>query len=252
MTRTDSNGSPNGLRGSLFLDSLCAHTLSGLAPHVTKVSHLHGQVLARPGRPTEHVDFPLHSVVSTITMMGDGSAIEVGLTGREGLVGPAHAFGTRTSLHTTVVQIPGDALRLDAGVFEQAVEREPDLRDRVRAFAHYIFTAAAQFTACNRLHPIEERYARWLLMVQDRTHSDEIPLTQEFTAEMLGVRRAGVTVVAGRLNEAGLITVGRSRVTVRDRRGLEKVACECYSTVNDALRKLLGVHLGAERQPSAV
>ena len=189
--------------GNFFLDSLPLEVGERFAPALVLVTLKRGQVLGRPNERTNFLYFPLKSVISTITQMADGLAVEVGLAGHEGIGGLSYAFGSRTSLHTTIVQIADSALRLDADTFEDAVNTERELRERVLAYAHYVFTAAAQFAACNRLHPVEERYARWLLMAEDRVQGPELTLTQEFMAQMLGVRRAGVTVVAGKMSEAG-------------------------------------------------
>lgn len=229
--------------GNLLLDSLSEGALAALLPRMARVTLEHGKVIALPNEVTNCVYFPINCVISTVTRMQDGSAIEVGLTGHEGMAGLCYAFGSRTSFQTAVVQLPDSAWCIEAADFENVVARVSEIQTRVRAYAHYVFTAAAQFAACNRLHPVEERYARWLLMAQDRTGSAGIPLTQEFTAEMLGVRRAGVTVVAGKLSEAGLISTHRGHVTVLNRERLRAVACECYGVVNDALHAMLGFKL---------
>ena len=140
----------------------------------------------------------------------------------------------------TVVQIADSGYNMDAQRFLALVNEHAELRDRALAYAEYSFSASTQFAACNRLHPIEERYARWMLMADDRVGADEFALTQEYAAQMLGVRRAGVTVVAGTLSEAGLIAYTRGHVRVLDRPGLMEAACECYGVVNAELRRLMG------------
>lgn len=129
---------------------------------------------------------------------------------------------------------------MSADLFLRQLEIDADLRARVFAYAEYSFIAAAQFAACNRLHPIAERYARWLLMADDRVGMREFELTQEFSAQMLGVRRPGVTVVALELSNAGLISYRRGHISILDRQGLEEAACECYSVVNFELQRLMG------------
>jgi CRP-like cAMP-binding protein len=172
--------------------------------------------------------------------MADGSAVEVGLAGHEGMSALSLAFGSRTTPHTTMVQIPNSAYSMPAEAFLSQLGLDRALNARVLSYAEYSFNAAAQFVACNRLHPVEERYARWILMAHDRVGEGEFMLTQEFTAQMLGVRRASVTVVAGAMSDSGLIAYRRGFISVLDRVALEEVACECYRVVNAELQRLLG------------
>lgn len=199
-----------------------------------------GQILASPHVPVEAVYFPLRSVISTITQMDGGEAIEVGLAGAEGMSALSMAFGSRTSAHTTVVQIADSAYCMTADDFMRVLHDDAALSALMRAYAEYSFGAATQFAACNRLHPIVERYARWLLMADDRVGGEDFILTQEYSAQMLGVRRAGVTVVAGQMSEVGIISYRRGRVSIHDRERLEDAACECYDAVNRELRRCMG------------
>ncbi len=208
-----------------------------------------GHVIAEPGARIKEVFFPIRTVISTLTRMLDGDAVEVGLAGHEGMSGVCLAYGMRESSHAMIVQIGDSAYGMGADAFVQQLNGDIELKERLLAYAGYSFIAATQFAACNRLHPIEERYARWLLMADDRIGSGEISLTQEFAAQMLGVRRAGVTVVAGTLSAAGLISYGRGHVTVLDRAGLEEAACECYRAVNTELHRFMGY--GAVQVPVA-
>jgi CRP-like cAMP-binding protein len=239
-----------GATGNLFLDALPPATAERIVSMLSLVALKRGTVLAAPGNPFEHVYFPVHSLISTITRMADGSAVEVGIAGHEGLSSMSLAFGSRISVHSTIVQIPDSAYRMRAEAFAAQTRSDIGLRERVLAYGQYVFTAATQFAACNRLHPVEERYARWLLMADDRVGNDEFSLTQEYSAQMLGVRRASVTVVAGTMSQAGLITYRRGRITVLDRHQLECAACECYAAANDELQRLMGYdvrHRRAER-----
>jgi CRP-like cAMP-binding protein len=182
-------------------------------------------------------------MISTLTQMADGTAVEVGIAGHEGMSALSLSFGNRTSPHTTIVQIsqPDNAsYSMPADAFLAAQSDDRELHERCKAFGEYSFIAATQFAACNRLHPVEERYARWLLMADDRVGGGEFMLTQDFTAEMLGVRRASVTVVAGMLSTAGLIAYRRGHLQVRDLEGLRNTACECYQALDDELQRLLG------------
>lgn len=238
---------PRAFTGNSFLDSLPASTRAKLLPLLTLGPLKKGHVLAQPGMPIDTVYFPVRSVISTLTRMMDGGAVEVGLAGHEGMSALPVAFGSRSSPHVTVVQISDSAYCMEAQPFVTMMKDDPDLRDRAFAYAEYSFSAATQFAACNRLHPIEERYARWMLMAGDRVGADDFALTQEYAAQMLGVRRAGVTVVAGIFNEAGLVAYTRGRVRVLDRAGLAEVACECYGVVNAELQRLMGY--GARNSP---
>jgi CRP-like cAMP-binding protein len=211
-----------------------------------------GQVLSRSRGSVEDVYFPVRSVISTISQMSDGQAVEVGLAGFEGMSPIAIAYGSHVSAHTTIVQIADSAYSMRADDFLTEMSNNPALRERMLAYAEYSFGAASQFAACNRLHPIVERYARWLLMADDRVGGEDFILTQEFSAQMLGVRRAGVTVVAGQMGEAGLISYHRGHIVIRDRERLTEAACECYEAVNAEMKRLLGYTLrGSETSPDA-
>ena len=223
-----------------FLSTLPYETRARLEPLLEPISLQKGSVLAAPGADVTHVYFPTGSVISTVTLMADGSGVEVGFAGGEGFSPTSVAFGSLTLSHSTSVQISGPAFRMTADAFFSEVTRDPELRRRVFAFAEYSFVAATQFAACNRLHSIEERYARWLLMADDRVARTEFLLTQEFTAQMLGVRRASITVVAGAFSAAGLIAYKRSLIRVLDHAGIERLACECYRVVNGELDRILG------------
>ena len=223
-----------------FLESLPELTRERISRQLEVVALVKGTVLAAPGADVTHVYFPLDSVISTVTLMSDGNGVEVGFAGLEGFSPMAVAFGSRSLPHSTVVQISGKAQRMTAEAFLAETERDAALRRHVFAFAEYSFIAATQFAACNRLHSIEERYARWLLMADDRVGREEFVLTQEFTAQMLGVRRASVTVVAGEFSAAGLIAYKRSLIRVLDHDKLETFACECYRVLRTELDRVLG------------
>lgn len=237
-----------GTTGNLFLDSLAPPTAAALLPLVLRVSLRKGQILAEPDVPVEMIYFPIRSVISTVNRMTDGTAVEVGIAGPEGFSSQALAFGDLTGTQTSIVQIPDSAYAMSAHAFIELVGNDIQLRNRARNYAHFVYAAAAQFAACNRLHPIIARYARWLLMADDRVRSDEFDLTQEYSAQMLGVRRAGVTVAAGELSDNGAIAYRRGHVSVLDRPRLEAISCECYGVVNAQLRRLMGYDI--RRNPS--
>jgi CRP-like cAMP-binding protein len=197
------------------------------------------QVLHEVGAPLEDVYFIEQGVASVLTNMADGSTIEVGMIGMEGMVGVPALLGGKTSVQKVIVQIPGTALRMNAALCKAAFDQSEAVRRVVLRFTEAVLNLSAQTAACNRLHTIEQRCARWMLMAVDRVQSDEIPLTHEFLSSMLGVRRAGVTNTAGELQSSGLIRYHRGLLTIVDRDGLEMTACECYRIDHDRLNGLL-------------
>jgi CRP-like cAMP-binding protein len=233
--------------GNMFLDSLTAPGRAKLSALLVEKKVAHAEVLSEPGELFKAVYFPIRSVISTVTVTVEGAAVEVGLAGNEGLSPLPVAFGSRRSRHGTVVQIPDSALCMGADEFLAAVKDDQELRERCSRLAEYTFAAASQFAACNGVHPVEERYARWILMAHDRVGLPEFSLTQEYSAQMLGVRRATVTNIALGLSKTGLITYRRGRIVITDRDGLEDAACECYAAVNGDLWRLMGY--GFNRKP---
>jgi CRP-like cAMP-binding protein len=208
---------------------------SGLQP----VSLAQRQVLFPAGAPLEWIYFIEAGVASVLTSMTDGSTIEVGMIGREGLVGAAGLLGGDMSAQHVIVQVPGTALRIKVAACQAAFEQSATVRAPVLRYVQHLLDLSAQTAACNRLHSIEERCARWVLMARDRQDDDVMPMTHEFLASMLGVRRAGVTETVGELNRSGLIQNHRGAVTILDREGLEAAACECYRVDHERLMRLL-------------
>jgi CRP-like cAMP-binding protein len=197
------------------------------------------QVLYEAGAPLEYVCFIEQGVASVLTNMADGSTIEVGMIGMEGMVGVSALLGGDVSAQQVIVQIPGSALRMSAALCKAAFDRSESVRRVALRFVEAILNLSAQTAACNRLHSIEQRCARWLLMALDRSQSDRIPLTHEFLASMLGVRRAGVTNTAGELQRSGLIRYHHGQLTIIDREGLEAIACEGHRIDHERLTRLL-------------
>jgi CRP-like cAMP-binding protein len=198
------------------------------------------QVVLQPGKAIDTVYFPEGAVVSLLTTMEDGGAVEVATVGNEGIVGvPVFLGGHGMSARDLYqVQVPGQARTMDSETFLKASRREP-LRGLVERYAQALFTQVSQQVACNALHSVTERCSRWMLLTADRVGQNEFPLTQEFLAQMLGVRRASVTVAAGTLQHAGFIRYSRGRVTIVDREGLEDAACECYRIIRTEFDRLL-------------
>jgi CRP-like cAMP-binding protein len=199
-----------------------------------------GEVIAAAGEPFRHVYFPETAVLSLINRMADGAAVEVGTVGNEGIAGVAAFLEAEASANETIAQIPGAASRVPVAAFVAGAEQRPVLRRLLNRYTQAYLTQVAQTAACNRLHGIEARCARWLLMTHDRVdQAERFPLTQEFLAIMLGVRRVGVTLAAGALRDAGLIRYSRGAIHVIDREGLEAAACECYAIVRRQFDRLL-------------
>jgi CRP-like cAMP-binding protein len=190
------------------------------------------QILYGQGEPLTHVYFPISSVVSLLTVMEDGESVEVATIGNEGMVGLKLFCGISGDSAKAITQSPGLAYRMPTQVFNQLACQEPvrTVIDRyLRALLGQVFLSGG----CNRFHSVTERFARWLLMMQDRSGVDEFPFTQEFLAEILGVRRQSVAVMETTLEKARFIKPGRGKVAILDRKGLESIACECYRRVRD-------------------
>lgn len=192
-----------------------------------------GTVLTRPGEVPEHAHFMVSGITSVVTQMRDGAAAEVGLIGREGLVESMQLLGSANSPTTAFVQVEGSALQIPFAVIQKETQAGgPLLRSILEFVQRHNFTLT-QIAACNGLHEIEERLARWLLMVRDRVESPRFDLTQEFMATMLGTRRTSVTLAAGRLQQSGLIEYRRGHIQILDPDKLQSAACECYLVVRD-------------------
>jgi CRP-like cAMP-binding protein len=195
-------------------------------------------VLFDPGQPIEFVHFPIDGVISLVTPLADGNIVEVATIGNEGIVGVPLVPGGSLAVRA-ISQVGGRTLRLEAREFFRAVERLPAFRELVQKYVQALFGQISQAAACNRLHSNEERLSRWLLMSHDRVGTDTFPITHEFLGQMLGSRRATVTLSAGLLQSAGLIRYHRGRVTIVDREGLESVSCECYGIIKAALDRVV-------------
>ncbi len=229
-----------GRTGNLFLDTLGTASAELLLPQLERVSLPSSAPIAYPGTPLEYVIFPLGSVVSAVTTMLDGTDVEVTLVGRDGLYGVQVALGDDESSGSAMVQIPGPLFRIASARFRDALVADSALNERVLRYTQATLVTVAQCSGCNRLHPTNERCARWLLMAHDRVPADEMLLTHEYLATMLGVRRHGVSLAAAALEQAGFIEYHRGRIVMRNRAGLEQTACECYAAANGALERLLG------------
>jgi CRP-like cAMP-binding protein len=227
-------------RENRILDALPSKEYKRLLPVLSPVSLEMKRRLLEPGTAIDTIYFPRSAVVSLLTTMDGGSAVEVATIGNEGIVGVpvflgAQAMGARDFYQ---VQVPGHAVAMDTAAFLESTRRDP-LRGLVQRYAQALFSQITQQVACNGLHSVEERCSRWMLLTHDRVGGDEFPLTQEFLAQMLGVRRASVTVAAGILQKAGFIRYSRGRVAIVDRDGLENSSCECYRIIRTEFDRLL-------------
>jgi CRP-like cAMP-binding protein len=187
-----------------------------------------GDTLYKSSDPVRHVYFPLESYISIVTPVAGHSALEVALVGNEGMQGISVVLGVNISQFNALVQGQGHALRMNAARFRHALNHSPALKRIMNRYIYVLTTQVAQMSVCNRFHMVEARLARWLLMTQDRAHSNNLHITQECLAMMLGVRRVGITKGAGSLQQRKLIHYRRGNITIIDRHGLEVAACECY------------------------
>ena len=227
-------------RGNRLLDLLPAADRRRLLDHMELVELDLRQPVYEPGKPIEYVYFPLTTVISMLAVMDDGQAVEVATMGNEGMAGLPVFLGATSSPDQAFAQVPGRALRMSAGEFRELANGAGMVQGLLQRYTQAFFVQLAQGAACNRLHSTDQRLARWLLLTHDRVGQDQFPLTQEFMAQMLAVRRATVTEAAGRLQQAGLITYSRGIVTILDRPGLEVVSCECYRIITDEHTHLVG------------
>jgi CRP-like cAMP-binding protein len=200
----------------------------------------YGEVLYHPEEPIGYVYFPLTSVCSLLVQMNDGDEVEGATIGREGFVGLPVLWGSGIALERIQLQHGGWLARMRVADFQSAVEAEPVLRQVLLLYTHVFVKQVTQSAACNRLHSTPERCARWLLMMHDRVERDVLDLTHDLLARMLGVRRVTVTLLAGRLQRDGLISYSRGRITIRDRRGLERIACECHASTRAEYERIFG------------
>lgn len=221
---------PARIRNRL-LASLSPADFAELADDFQLVGLAKSQVIYDVGASLDYIYFIEEGLTSVLTIMEDGASSEVGMVGAEGLIGVSALLGGTASAQQVIVQLPGAALRITVAACKAAFESNPRIRAVLLRFIEYLLNLSSQIAGCNRLHSIEQRLARWLLMASDRIGSHVLPLTQEFLAAMLGVRRSGVSEAAGELQRAGLIRYRRGEISVLDHAGLEHTACECYALV---------------------
>ena len=222
-----------------ILSRLPADELEQVAPHLQRVPLTRRMVAYDPLHPISHVYFVESGVISVVSVMRDRTAIETATIGCEGMIGLPVYLGVDAVPEQAFVQVPGEALRIPTPQFRALTPRMPVLQQLLNRYAVCVFTLAAQCSGCNRAHTMEQRCARWLLMVHDRMPGDEFELTQDFLSQMLGVRRATVSETASQLQQAGLISYSRGRMAIVDRGGLERVVCECYGIIRSTFARIL-------------
>ena len=225
---------------NLLLCALPPAELEYLLPHLQPMTFSLGQIVYEPGESIECCYFPTDSVVSLLYTMQDGTTAEMGLVGNEGVLGVALFLGGESTCSRAIVPVAGDALRLSAKILREEFTQSRPLQHLLLRYTQSLLTQISQTAVCNRLHSVEQRLCRWLLLCHDRKNRSELLMTQELIANMLGGRRESVTVAAGHLQDAGLIHYCRGHITIMDRVGLEAAACECYRIVEDESDRLFG------------
>ena len=223
-----------------LLEALPADDYALITSNLTQLELDRGRLLYEPGDPIEHVYFPHDGVISLMTLMENGAAIESATIGPEGALGLMAAVAPRQSLSRAIVQTPLRAARISAERLHEVWKRSDRLRDLIDRHTEALYGHAIQSVACNALHSVEARFCRWLLSCHDRISTDRVALTQEFLADMLGVQRTTVTAAARSLQEKGVIRYRRGVVDIVDRQALQATACECYGVIRGTYRRLLG------------
>jgi CRP-like cAMP-binding protein len=224
---------------NLLLCDLPLSVREHLLPHLQAVTLELGQVVYEPGERIEYCYFPATAVMSLLYTMQDGSTAEMGLVGNEGVLGVAAFLGGESTCSRALVAVAGDALRLPANLLRREFAHSESFQQQLLRYTQALITQVSQTAVCNRLHSVEERLCRWLLLCHDRKNCSPLLMTQELIANMLGGRRESVTVAAGRLQDAGLIHYCRGRISILDRKGIEAAVCECYRIVEDEFDRLL-------------
>jgi CRP-like cAMP-binding protein len=229
----------NAKTGNRLLDAMPQESLKRIKPHLESVA----LVAVEPLHPAEYAYFPVSGVISVISMMSDGTTVEVGMSGREGMYCISAILGDDAPFQTAVVPLPGRAFQLKTRLLRQEMQADDALQTLLLRYVQAFVNGIAQSAACNRLHLLEQRCARWLLACHDRADGDTFPMTQEFIAMMLGVRRPGISLAAQSLKEKGLITYNHGAMTVLDRHGLEAATCECHRIIQDERDRLMAAPL---------
>lgn len=228
-------------RGNFLLNRLTRSDYDLLAGEFETVTLAPEQIIYRHDEPIEYVYFPTTAMLSWIATTSEGERVEVGVVGWEGMVGIPEILGYESSPYAVEVELPGEAVRIGAQRFKAEFQRFASIHSILFRYTYTALMQLAQSNACGRFHTVEERLCRWLLMAHDRSASDELRLTQEILAGMIGARRPAVTLVVGALQKAGLIQARRGRIVLLDRERMEAAACECYPIIRRAFDQFLGL-----------
>lgn len=223
-----------------LLAALPSEELTPLLPNMERISFSLGEVVYESGGRLNYVYFPTTAIVSLLYTMENGATAEMGLVGNDGVVGIALFMGGNTMPNRAVVQGAGDVLRMRAKALQDEFGKGGNFQLLLLRYTQALITQISQTAVCNRLHTVEQQLCRWLLLSHDRVNADDLVMTQELIADMLGVRREGVTVAAGRLQDDGAISYARGHIKILDRQKLEATVCECYKVVKDEFDRLLG------------
>jgi CRP-like cAMP-binding protein len=230
---------PNGPNNTV-LGSIPKREFARLEAALEPVTLKFGEVLYEPGKAIRHVYFPIDCLISLLTAVDKRRSLEVGMVGNEGMAGMPFILGMGVSGVRALVQGGGNALRMPAEPFRSEFGRNAALQDALYRYMYALMAQISQTAACNRFHEVEPRLARWLLMTRDRVGSDEFPLTHEFLAHMLGVRREGVSEAASALKDRDLIEYRRGKIQILDVKGLKATSCSCYQIVQTAFKRAQG------------
>ena len=240
---------------SLKIDALKNHLLAALPkeefvrlePNLELISLPLGKVIYESGDKMTHAYFPTTAIISMLYIMENGGTAEIGIAGNNGLIGTPLFMGGESTSSRAVVQSTGDAIRIKAKALQIEFERGGLFQKLLLRYTQTLMTQISQTAVCNRLHNVDEQLCRWLLINHDQLETNKLVMTQELIANMLGVRREGVTIAAGKLQEKGLIKYARGTIKMLDRKGLEDAACECYQVVMDEYDRLLGKYIPVNR-----
>jgi CRP-like cAMP-binding protein len=222
-----------------LLSALSDDDFGAIEPYVTSIDLPLGTILYEDGDTVQHVYFPVDCIVSIVAVLEDGTSPEMVTIGREGMAGLVPLLGNREAFGRYIVQLPGKALRITSERLSELMASKPSLRQSLFCYLQALAAQTFQSVACNAVHPIEARCCRWILMTHDRVRHDHLALTHEFLAAMLGVHRPTVSIVARTLQNAGLIEQQRRVIRIKDRKGLEEAACECYRQIRGRFERLL-------------
>ncbi|MCY1268179.1 Crp-like helix-turn-helix domain protein [compost metagenome] len=223
-----------------LLDCIPGKERARILDHCELADLVFGKTLCDAGQPYSHAYFPLTGFISLVAKLDTHRPLEIALIGSEGMLGVTLALGVHEAPTCAVVQGTGNALRITSAHLRRELHECPHLKRSLNRYLYVLMAQLSQTAACSHFHEIQPRLARWLLMTHDRAQADHFCLTHEFLADMLGVRRSGITVAAGALQQKHLIHYSRGKITILDRTGLEEVACECYDEVTDCYSKMLG------------